>query len=148
MILSTSVIRKRHTNSYTQKTVIIYIFYSLTAILVNEIYALFGHGVHSPAMTYMFLYPLIGGCLIYGVIGLLIPKGNQLPGYRLFYNIYNSGIATLTVGSFLKGILEIAGTSSGYVGLFYTIGALFIAVAAIVFIVIVMRARGKEQRVI
>lgn len=77
-------------------------------------------------MTWMFLYPLLGGTLFYTLVYLLIPDVVNLKTYRLFYNSYNSGIAALTIGNFLKGILEIAGTSSQYVLYFYIAGSLFI----------------------
>jgi hypothetical protein len=112
----------------------VYIILSITAIAVNNIYALFGHGVHSAAMTWMFLYPLIGGGLGYFLIERLAPGIVKAKGYRLFYNLYNSGIATLTVGSFLQGILEIAGTSSPYTIGFYVVGLLF-AVAGLVLLI-------------
>ena len=105
----------------------VYLALSFAAIAVDNIYAIFGHGVRSDAMTWMFLYPLIGGTLFYLLIELLIPWINRLVGYRVFFNIYNSGIATLTTGSFLEGILDIAGTSSPYVTVFYAAGWLLIA---------------------
>lgn len=110
-----------------KKTIFVYLALSFAAIAVDNIYAIFGHGVRSSAMTWMFLYPLIGGALLYFLILLLIPWINRFAGYRLFYNTYNSGIALLTVGSFLKGILNIAGSSSPYTGLFQTVGWLFIS---------------------
>ncbi|MFA6809194.1 MAG: hypothetical protein WCR27_09415, partial [Eubacteriales bacterium] len=80
---------------------------------------------------WMFIYPLICGALIYFLIERLIPGVSKIRGYRLFYNVYNSGIATLTVGGFLKGILEIAGTSSTYIVLFNVVGWLFVLVGLI-----------------
>jgi hypothetical protein len=111
----------------TGKTILTYLALTVTAVLVDNIYALFGHGVRSAAMTWMFLYPLLGGALFYFFIGIIIPGISHAAGYRLFYNVYNSGIAILTVGSFLKGILDIAGTSSPYILLFYMTACLFIA---------------------
>lgn len=97
------------------------------AALVGQIYSLFGHGVRSAAMTWMFLYPLLGGSLIYLLIDLLVPAVKARPAYRLFCNLYNAGIAALTAGSFLKGILEIAGASSPYLPWFFGAGWLLVA---------------------
>ncbi len=119
---------------FTRKTVLVYIILTAAAVLVNRIYAYFGHGVHSNKMTYMFLYPLIGGALYYLAIGSVFSKTNRLWGYRLFYNMHNTGIATLTAGSFLNGILEIAGTGSEYVKWFYLIGWLFVGSGLILLI--------------
>jgi hypothetical protein len=105
--------------------VIVYLAVVLFSITVNYIYSLFGHGESSGFMTWMFLYPLIGGILLFIISGLL-PKLTNKEGYRIFYNLYNAGIATLTVGSFMKGIFDIAGTSSRYVLAFYITGILFL----------------------
>ncbi len=109
----------------SNKTVRLYLVLALAAIIINNVYALFGHGVHSLSMTWMFLYPLLGGALFYSLIYLLFPGTRESAGkhsaYRLFFNLYNSGIAVLTISAFLKGILEIAGTGSPYVP--YSFGA-------------------------
>lgn len=117
-----------------QKTIWVFSILSVAAIAVNKIYSLFGHGVSSAAMTWMFLYPLLFGTLAYILILKLVPDVAYFSGYRLFYNIYNSGIAALTVGSFLKGILDIAGTDSPYTKFFYAAGLGFAAAGIIIFI--------------
>lgn len=107
------------------KTAIVYMTASLFTIAVNYIYSLFGHGEKSGFMTWMFLYPLLGGTLIF-ILSALLPEVTHREGYRIFYNLYNSGIAALTVGSFMKGIFDIAGTSSRYVMAFSITGILFL----------------------
>lgn len=87
---------------------------SLLALCVHLVYQRFAHGVRSGAMTWMFLYPLAGGCGLYALLALARPAGHAHPAYRLFANLYNAGIAALTAGSFLRGILEIAGAASVY----------------------------------
>lgn len=119
-----------------KKTVIVYLAVSVFTFAVNKIYAIFGHGVSSDAMTWMFLYPLIGGALFYLLIGLLLPEINRFAGYRIIYNIYNSGIAILTVGSLLKGIMEIAGTSSSYLKFYDMTGYGFIVFGLIILILL------------
>jgi len=80
-------------------------------------------------MTYLFAIPLIGGfirilmCLILGKKSL----------HRFSKNAYNSGIATLTVGSLLKAVFEIAGTSSVYEIVFWIVGGLLIVIGIIGF---------------
>jgi hypothetical protein len=123
------------------KTVIIYAILSILATVVNKVYAIFGHGVSSPAMTWMFLYPLIGGALFYFLIYGAASRIIRFNGYRLFFNIYNSGIATLTFGSFLKGILEIAGADSIYLVFYYAVGAVFIAAGLILAAVMIVNQK-------
>jgi hypothetical protein len=107
---------------HIRKTVGVFAGISALAAAVNFIYGIFGHGVHSGYMTWMFLYPLLGGALLYSLICIAAPGIIRLPQYRIFYNLYNSGIATLTLGSFLKGILFIAGTDSAYTAYFDAAG--------------------------
>lgn len=91
-------------------------------IIVDQIYALFGHGVRSAAMSLMFLYPLVAS-VFYFIREYKIPFGYRQPYRRLADNLLNSGIATLTAGSCLTGILEIAGSTSAYVPAFMIVGA-------------------------
>lgn len=106
----------------TLKTVFVYLIISIFCFVVSRIYAVFGHGVSSDYMTWMFLYPILGGTLFYLILGLLIQGIKKVTGYRIFYNLYNSGLAILTVGSFLKGIFDIAGTNSPYVKYYFETG--------------------------
>jgi hypothetical protein len=53
-----------------------------------------------------------------------------VPG-RLLLNMYNSGIAALTTGSLLRGIFDIAGTSSPYQPVFMVTGMLMVFVGVI-----------------
>lgn len=107
--------------SASKKTSITYLILTVVTVIIEKIYRLFGHGVTSPAMTWMFFYPLAGGLLIYLVsrtkIGIV-----DAERFRSFSNLYHSGIATLAVASFLKGVLEIAGTDSVYLPYFYIVG--------------------------
>lgn len=124
------------------KTMGVYLLLSLLAIAINLIYGLFGHGVHSAAMTWMFLYPLLGGALGYFLIDRYSPLITRFVAYRIGYNSYNSGIGALTVGSFLQGILEIAGTNSPYLLIFTIIGWVAIALGLVVYFILV----AKQQR--
>lgn len=117
VILFISDIRKKFF-----KTIVIFSIMTIFTFIFDKVYGIFGHGVTSPYMTYMFLYPLLGSVLFYGIIMLLIPSIVNKKRYRFFYNIYNSGIAVLTVGSFLRGIMEIAGTFSTYLMAYTLVG--------------------------
>lgn len=111
-----------------KKGIISYIIATVCTAIIGYIYTLFGHGVSSTAMTFMFIYPVIG-CLIYIVINRLHYRVHRtyLTSFdRLSLLSHHLGILTLTVGSFLKGILDIAGTGSIYVGAFYLLGGILI----------------------
>lgn len=122
MTLFISAINKREKNAQIHKTIIVYIVLAVAAVIFDQIYALFGHGVRASAMSLMFLYPLLGGALFYFIAPRFLPGLNEQPHFRVFYNMYNSGIAILTTGSLLKGILDIAGTASAYVPLYFITG--------------------------
>lgn len=114
-----SILATNNKSSASRKIGISYFTLTAAAVIIEKIYRLFGHGVTSAAMTWMFLYPLAGGLLIYVLSRTKIGAAKQ---FRSLSNLYHSGIATLTVGSFLKGVLEIAETDSGYLMYFYIIG--------------------------
>lgn len=103
---------------------------ALGCVAVDNIYALFGHGVRSAAMSLMFLYPLGGSCF-YALLAMLRPGRLEGGGGRLGRNLLNSGIAALAVGSLLTGILEIAGSSSPYPPWFAGIGWCFAAAGCV-----------------
>jgi hypothetical protein len=108
------------------KTVFVYLGLSLFCVLFDNLYAVFGHGVRSLWMDLMFLFPLLGGVLPFFLLGLR-KKNSAKPLFsRLAFNLHNSGIAALTSGSLLRGIMEIAGTGSQWIALFFLTGAVFV----------------------
>ena len=102
MTLSTSEHKLR-------KAVKVGFFYLLAAgfcALFGGVYEHFSHGVYSPAMVYAFAYPLAGGAIPFLALGLW----DRAPGES--NGLYHCGIATLTLGSIIRGVLEIYGTDS------------------------------------
>ena len=116
------------------KTVNVYFMISVFTIAVDKIYAIFGHGVTSSYMTWMFLYPFLGGTMFYLFLEHVFYEMKNCNGYRLFFNLYNSGIAAFTVGSFMKGIFEIAGTGSPYTIWYFITGGLFVTFGLVILI--------------
>lgn len=104
------------------KTIITYSLLTIGIYLFARIYQLFGHGVTSPWMSNAYPYVLGLGVLVFTLLQIAIPQIVQQKGYRLFYQIYNSGVAILINGMLLRGILEIAGSSSAYVPWFFLVG--------------------------
>jgi hypothetical protein len=85
-------------------------------------------------MSLLFAYPLLAGALIFQSLSLFMPAADAVPRYRLWFNLYNSGVAALTAGSLLRGIFEIAGTASPYTVCFPIAGWLMIGIGAIGFL--------------
>lgn len=114
-----------------QKTSAIYLGISLFTILFEGIYSVFSHGMSSDSMTFLFLYPLILGSGLYGVMNLVFPDVIKGKYYRLFSNVYNTAIATLMAGLLLNGIFEIAGSSSGLLKIYFGVSYILFGIALI-----------------
>ena len=74
------------------------------------IYELFSHEVYSGWMIFSFAVPLLLGALLYA---LLLHVG-KAPG-RVFLNLWNAGVACLSVGSVFQGVLAIYGTTNSLI---------------------------------
>jgi len=101
-------------------------------IFFNYVYSLYSHGVSSYFMTYMFLFPLLGGSLVF--LGLYLLQSRVKAPSRLSFNLYNTGIAWLTVGSCLKGVMEIAGYGSQYIKFFFVTGFFFLFIGILAYL--------------
>ena len=112
----------------TGRLSIVYLVIAIFCILFAGIYEVFSHGVISYSMIFMFLYPLLGGSLVY----LILSKWNRLDyPSKMTYNLYNSGIASFTVGSCLKGVLDIYGTTSEYTFLYFLMGGILCGIGIV-----------------
>jgi hypothetical protein len=121
------------------RTSAVFLAVALFCIFFNWIYGRYSHGVHSDSMTLMFGYPLFGGAVVYLLINFR-PKA-WTPG-RFAINIYNSGIATLTVGSALKGVFDIAWTSSPYQPVFMIAGISLASIGMLCYWIAGLKARA------
>ena len=92
--------------------------------LFGAIYELFSHGVTSYYMIYAFAVPLIMGVLPYEM--MLIK--NIFPG-KTFADIWNTAIATLSVGCVFKGVLEIYGTTNRLIIVYPIAGTILILIS-------------------
>ena len=73
----------------------------------GAVYELFSHQVWSRFMIYAFAFPLLLGAIPFF---LLRKRGKPFPGKAA--ELVHAGVAALTVGSILQGVLEIYGTSN------------------------------------
>jgi hypothetical protein len=94
-------------------------------------------------MDFMFLCPLVGGTVVFGALTVCFPRLSvTLSRFsRLAYNLYNSGIATLTAAAMLEGVIEIAGSDSEWIAYCRKAGIVLLAfgIAAKLFIPIIGR---------
>ncbi len=101
------------------KTSAIFLGASLITGLLGAIYELFSHEVYSYFMIYAFAFPLVGGTLPYLLLGL--SKAKRYPN-AVCRNLYHAGIATLTVGSIMRGVLDIYGTTNSLTNIYWFAG--------------------------
>ena len=116
------------------------IFFCITLFcgLFSAVYEYFSHEVYSDFMVYLFLFPFIGGVLPYAVLGLA--PHIQCPSWSAS-RLYNSGVATLAAGSCVKGVLDIYGTTSPYVPVYWATGAVLVIIGLVVYFVGIKRER-------
>ena len=94
------------------------------------VYEHFSHGVYSNYMVWLFLWPLLGAAPAYG---LTLLRSAPCPALAI-RNLWASGVATLTVGSCLKGVFEIYGASAPLVKTYWYAGAGLLALAAVFYL--------------
>ena len=115
------------------RTSLIYLAISAGLAFAGAIYEIFSHGVYSYFMIYAFAITLIGGALPYmlSYIGSLTGRFAQLRALlgSAGEGLYHAGIATLTVGSIMKGVLDIYGTTNRLTMVYPVIGAILIIAA-------------------
>ena len=108
-------------NIRLQKHLIGSIIAALFCALFAAIYETFSFGVYSYFMIFAFVVPLLGCSLPYSIIVFINKKIPESLSLRL----WNSGIATLTVGSLVQGVIEIYGTTNQFVIIYGIVGAVF-----------------------
>ena len=134
--MSTSV-----TNSTTRfsRTFISYLAMAAFLFIFSRIYESLSYGEVSVFMHYMFCATLVGGILL---LGLLQVKPNLS---RMTYNLWNSGIATITAGCLLRGIINLSGRSPTLDQPYWYVGAGFLTLSLItLFISDIRRTRQKS----
>ena len=123
MILSTSV-----TNRSIMKTSFVYLLISIFVALFGAIYEMFSYGVYSNFMLYAFAFPLVGGCLPFFLLGFWGYSGSHAQRFwcktpsTIARNLYHSGIATLTIGNVIRGVLDIYGTTNYMTNYYWVVG--------------------------
>ncbi len=110
------------TSDNTIKNSLIYnLIGTVFLVLFGAIYEYFSHGVYSYFMIYAFAIPLMMGVIPYQI--MLFEK--KTPNH-IFINLWNSSIATLSVGSVFAGVLAIYGTSNRLVYVYPIVGVMLI----------------------
>lgn len=131
-----------------------YLAVSVFCLLIYLVYNHFSHGVHSPYMTYLFAWPLILGALPSLLLTIRERAfrrhacASKTAARRqdepvIAAGLYRTGLAAVTVSSLLRGILEIAGTSSVYQSRLMWVGAGLMVIGGVSWM-LARRSRSKN----
>ena len=88
----------------------------------GAVYELFSHKVYSHFMICAFVFPLLLGVIPFS---LLQKRGKPFPAKAA--ELVHAGVAALTVGSVLQGVLEIYGTSNPLTAVYWTAGGVLVS---------------------
>ncbi len=103
------------------------LIFSIFCAVFGAIYEVFSHEVYSFYMIYAFMIPL--------VLGVFAPMLVMFRGKRavspLSLSFWNMAVATFTVGSLYKGVIEIYGTTNKMAVIYPIAGATLILMAVI-----------------
>lgn len=121
-----------------KKGALIYLGITLFCFIFSTIYEYFSHGVYSEYMTLLFLFPFLGG-----VIPNLILMFFRYPSGTAV-SLWNCGIATLGLGSCLRGIFDIYGTTQSLVTVYWYVGGALLA-AGLLTAIFAKKPARKEQ---
>ncbi len=105
-----------------------YFIVAVICAVIGLVYEIFSHGVWSVFMVGAFAVPLALGVLPNLFIALFRMK---TPGMAA-ENLYACGVATLTLGSLLTGVLQIYGTTNDLIQYYWLVGIGF-AILGIIF---------------
>ncbi len=117
--------------SANSRTAVIYLALSAFCGLFSSIYGKYAHGVSSDYMVFLAIIPLVLGVFPYTIMYLLKAK-EPLP---LIKHGYNCGVATIAVGSCMKGVFEIYGSECFYIPIYFHVGALLVIASTVAYII-------------
>ena len=101
----------------------VYLILSIFLFIFSRVYVSLSYGEVSIFMNTLSLVPLIGGGLLVGLLYL------QPTLSRISFNLWNSGVAVLTAGFLLRGIINLSGRSPTLDWPYWLIGAGFLGLA-------------------
>ncbi|MCD8117678.1 MAG: hypothetical protein LUE21_11335 [Oscillospiraceae bacterium] len=129
-----------HARLTAARTAFVYLLAAVFCMVFGAVYEHFSHNVYSWYMIYAFAFPLLGGGVPFCAMTLLdrCPVPSRLP-----LNLYNSGIATLTVGSVFQGVLAIYGTTSRLTRVYWTAGIVLTAAGAVLYLAGLLQRNAK-----
>ena len=114
--------------SATERTAFAYLLATAFTALFGGVYEVFSHGVWSGWMVYAFALPLGLGALPFGWLSL---QRKPLPRSWVC-RLHHAGVATLTVGSVMQGVLVIYGTTNRLIMVYWAAGLALLLLAQLI----------------
>lgn len=124
------------------KTAFVYLLISLFCVLFGAVYEVYSHEVYSYFMIYAFVFPLVGGNLVFNLY--LVREIKTYPN-AISCNLYHSGIAAITVGSLVQGVLDIYGTTNALINAYWWIGGVLLSGGVTVYIAQLIKKRKIQS---
>lgn len=125
-----------------QRLILVDLIATVLCALFGAVYERFSHGVYSYWMLYAFAFPLLLGVV---PLYLLSALGRQRSG-PVRWGLYHAGVAALTVGSLVSGALEIYGTTSPLIAVYWFVGEALILLGGLLFLLrLSKKAAGQGQ---
>ena len=134
---------QQETQNYSPKVALFYYLgISIFCTILFLIYNQFAHQVYSNYMTYLFAWPICLGVIptVSFMVLVNLPRPNAI-----VLHLYREGVACMTVSSFLRGALELAGTSSIYQMILMFVGVGLSIAAVIVYVVFRLLYRPNKM---
>ena len=115
-----------------------YLAISIFTAFFGAVYEIFSHGIYSYFMIYAFAFPLVLGTLPFLIFGLKPCSKYPIRSVRC---CYHATIATATIGSIIKGVLDIYGTSSNLLWVYVYASAIMFAASIVLYLVQIFRKK-------
>lgn len=119
-----------------------YLWAAAFSLLLGVVYTCFSHGVFSGFMLLAFAFPLVGGTAVFGVLARL---GEGAYPTVWAERLYRWGITVLTLGSHVRGALDIYGTENAMTAWYWWIGGLLIELGAAIYAVAMLSRRETDK---
>jgi hypothetical protein len=100
-----------------------YLIAAMLCALFGAVYEMFSHEVYSGFMVFAFAIPLLGGAAPFLALARL--HSIRLPD-QTTCRMYHCGLATLTVGCIMEGVLAIYGTTNDLSIVYWVAGPLLV----------------------
>lgn len=137
-----TVFTLRNEKKDIKRNMFIYLGVFLFVALFGFIYEQFSHGVYSFFMAFGFLFPMVLGFFPY--LAFFFLGKSKLPSI-LTSDLYNAGVATITVASIFKGVLDIYGTTRDIHLIVLSVSGLVLLVAGILSHIVILILSKHEN---